>query len=461
MSTTKTKKRKKRKIEKKKNLPLINKQFIKDNQCWLPTREYSEDYDCMDMPSWFSIKSTHVDAETPAVHKLVYVSKNKEPPEIRVKRIELYPNKIQKDKLLQWMELYRRYYNLTVSNRSKFINKNNIQSEYKVRDRMRDEILPANIKLAEEIKSSGILASTIRNAPCDMHKAFISASGNKTAGNIKSFRIRHKKKSSHLRMLVLEKEAFSTNGKTFAKTALGNEIKSSEPFSNITKECRLTYNFRTDKFVLWVPYIYYQCNFYTRNSLISLDPGMRTFQTGYSPDGICYSFVPTKTNPKTFKEENKLKILLKRVDNVVKKKNHKKFLARIREKITNMVTDMHWKTALFLCTRFDKILVGNMSTTGIVKKESSFMTADMKKYCIALSHYKFRERLLSKAAEYGVDCKIVDESYTTKTCGVCGKLNENVKGKEVFKCISKRCGLVIDRDYNGGRNIYLKTMSKL
>ena len=49
------------------------------------------------------------------------------------------------------------------------------------------------------------------------------------------------------------------------------------------------------------------------------------------------------------------------------------------------------------------------------------------------------------------------EEYTSKTCGVCGTIN-NVGSKEVFTC--SKCNLVIDRDINGTRNIYIKSCVK-
>jgi putative transposase len=52
---------------------------------------------------------------------------------------------------------------------------------------------------------------------------------------------------------------------------------------------------------------------------------------------------------------------------------------------------------------------------------------------------------------------IVDESYTSKTCGKCGTLNENLKSKKVFKC--NECDLLIDRDINGARNILIRTFT--
>jgi len=54
------------------------------------------------------------------------------------------------------------------------------------------------------------------------------------------------------------------------------------------------------------------------------------------------------------------------------------------------------------------------------------------------SFFSFKEKLKEKKVI------IVDESYTSCTCGVCGHIN-NAKGNEV-----------LDRNVQGSRNIFIK-----
>ncbi len=80
---------------------------------------------------------------------------------------------------------------------------------------------------------------------------------------------------------------------------------------------------------------------------------------------------------------------------------------------------------------------------------------DTTRRMLTWSHYLFKQRLLNKAREYPwVRVHIVNEAYTSKTCTRCGVIHERLGGRKTFRCQS--CGTVLDRDYNGARNIYLK-----
>lgn len=73
-------------------------------------------------------------------------------------------------------------------------------------------------------------------------------------------------------------------------------------------------------------------------------------------------------------------------------------------------------------------------------------------------HQQFFERLKNSAAKTKTRVFQVDEKYTTKTCTVCAKFNF-VGGCKTFYCGS--CGLQLNRDVNGARNILLKSMKNM
>ncbi|CAG8707299.1 12432_t:CDS:1, partial [Cetraspora pellucida] len=65
------------------------------------------------------------------------------------------------------------------------------------------------------------------------------------------------------------------------------------------------------------------------------------------------------------------------------------------------------------------------------------------------------QKLKFKIKETDLKVMIQDESYTSKTCSNCGNI-QNIGGKKVYKC--KNCSLVIDRDVNEARGIFLRAL---
>lgn len=50
----------------------------------------------------------------------------------------------------------------------------------------------------------------------------------------------------------------------------------------------------------------------------------------------------------------------------------------------------------------------------------------------------------------------MSEAYTSKTCSYCGRI-QNIGSKHRLIC---KCGVNVDRDFNGARGIFLKTFSE-
>ncbi|TAF57129.1 MAG: transposase [Oscillatoriales cyanobacterium] len=65
--------------------------------------------------------------------------------------------------------------------------------------------------------------------------------------------------------------------------------------------------------------------------------------------------------------------------------------------------------------------------------------------------YQLRQFLSYKGIKFGVDIRLVDPRYTSKTCHCC-KVIGNRRGKK-FECLNLTCGWVGDADVNGAKNI--------
>ena len=186
---------------------------------------------------------------------------------------------------------------------------------------------------------------------------------------------------------------------------------------------------------------------------VFLDPGFRNFQSFYSPDGYCGYIDDTY--------ETRCKQLLNKIDALqsfydkplwyVNKNNIKKRIQKSRSKVSDIINDLHWKFANFLCKHFQTILIPSFKTQSMIKKTNNRKVSSMSsRLCNIYKHYQFRQRLHYIAKKYNSQVVVVTEPYTSKTCGRCGKIDYLLGGSKTFHC--PNCNMVIDRDLNGARN---------
>jgi len=188
-----------------------------------------------------------------------------------------------------------------------------------------------------------------------------------------------------------------------------------------------------------------------RINAVALDPGVRTFISFYS-DGL-----HGKVGEGDFKEIHRL---CKTLDELyskiskakcVQKRNLRKAAERIRWKIYDLIDDLHKKTANFLCKTFDKVFIPTFETSQMVTKLKSSVARSM----LTFAHYRFKQFLKAKGAEYSCEVIECNEAYTSKTCSYCGKMHK-MGSKKRMKC---DCGANVDRDLNGARGIYLRALA--
>ena len=204
-----------------------------------------------------------------------------------------------------------------------------------------------------------------------------------------------------------------------------------------------------------------------KERMCALDPGVRKFLTGYSPEGSGFIIGcnTTKVLDKCIQRIDRTK--KKYTDAIVRAKTLKTKKAKrllwgyraiyhdAETKAKHVVRDLHYKASHFLCQSFDTILYPNFNAHDIAQGPLNKM---VKRRLNMLSFYQFSERLKQTATFYpSVVIKRGSEAYTSKQCGGCGVLNDKLGGSEVFKC--KECGLTADRDMHAARNILLRHLS--
>ncbi len=197
----------------------------------------------------------------------------------------------------------------------------------------------------------------------------------------------------------------------------------------------------------------------TPESIVSLDPGVRTFQTTYDAAGMVTEWGKG--------DMSKIFLLCRRADKAQsswqskrgsKRRGAKRAWWRLLDKIKYKVKEIHRKMAVWLCENYKVILIPRFETSKMVRRAGRKIRSVTARQMMTWSHYGFRELLKTKAELYPwvnvIEC---EEPYTSKTCGCCGELNNTLGGSKIFKCA--KCGYVADRDANGARNILLRYLT--
>lgn len=283
-----------------------------------------------------------------------------------------------------------------------------------------------------------------------------SAVSNYRNGNIKKFTMKDmttKKNTEYLHFEDSQFPAFIRNIKSRYWFTTKNRKREFISFNDIDAKKRsieIIYEKDTDRYFLhypvevnWYPSedkrIESQNMFnYNDNRIISLDPGVRKFLVGYDPCGTSV-FIGDKAS-------KKLSAMLLDVDTSQDK------ISSWRN-IKNYINELHWKSISYLVRNYDVIILPEFRVSEMLKKRK--LGRMTKRLLSMFSFYKFKERLEYKCSVYNKKLIIVDESYTSKTCGNCGVLND-VGSNEEYCC--SLCGVIIDRDVNGARNILIKNV---
>lgn len=197
------------------------------------------------------------------------------------------------------------------------------------------------------------------------------------------------------------------------------------------------------------------------DGVIALDPGVRTFMTGFDPSGKTFDWC-AGDHAKLRRLQRHLRRLRRDIQSAEIRHRQRyrlrKAAARLEERIHNLVDEVHRKLTKWLCENYRVIFMPKFEISRMV--QSKKMSADTKRGLYVWRFHEFRQRLLSKAREYPwVQVFIVNESYTSKTCTHCGWFHEKLGGAKEFMC--DNCKSKHGRDEGGARNILLRQLGLL
>jgi len=251
----------------------------------------------------------------------------------------------------------------------------------------------------------------------------------------------------------IPKTALKSNG-IYPKVS-GKGLKFHESLPEFPMDSRLIW--RSEKWWISVPYKQTISRSENQASgIVAIDPGVRTFATFYSPD------ISGKIGEGDFSRIYRLLLHLDRLyskrakANRGKKKSLSKAIRRLSAKIENLIDELHWKTARFLCENFSVILIPTYETKQMVKKNNRKIRTKTVRSMLGLNNFKSKQRLKWIAKKLGKTVLDVSEAYTSKTHPQTGR----VKNIGSAKWIKLQNGSMADRDLVGAHNILVKFLTE-
>ena len=279
------------------------------------------------------------------------------------------------------------------------------------------------------------------NAVFEAHKNYKTNIDLVKSGTKKFFNLTYKTKKHPTWTFNICKENMSTHGYGFGLYSETGIMKSTERIPAITNDGKI--HFDGKHYYLLNPEKRNVTKSDTSGWFCSLDPGVRKFQTIFSPTGKCLE-IGNRASTLMYN-------LLLKLDTSISNKN-KKLQIRLRTKIKNLQKELHHKTSRFLCKNYDNIYIPKLTKDNDIIQNTKLKTKTVRNM-VVLGHCKFVELLKTKAEEYtNVTVNIVTEEYTSQTCLRCKKRTKT--SSETYKC--NNCSYTIDRDLLGSCNILLK-----
>jgi len=385
--------------------------------------------------------------------------------QIKTHKLKLYLNKEQKEIFKQWSGTNRYMYNKMLylfNQKEEKLNFQNLRNKYTPKEKiMENEKWLLNVP--KEIRAHAI------KELCDNYSTNMSLFKKNKVGH---FTLNYKKKNEFQSFTVPHSALKLDNGnlslyKNILKENCILKTNKRECISDINFDCKIKM-INPNICYIYIPYTFDGVVFNENQvkDVLALDPGIRTFLTGYSPNGHTLEI-----GKNSIQKIIRLCLLIDKMQSIISAKGINKIkckkrlriikkINKIRLRIRNLKNDLHNKVANFLCKNYSVILIPKTDLSNMVRKRKRVINSKSVRALMGLNHYEFRQKLLTKSRDYNSLVLECNEAYTTKTCTNCGCLNEEIKGKKIFRCPNNDCNLIIDRDINGSRNILLRNLTE-
>ena len=278
----------------------------------------------------------------------------------------------------------------------------------------------------------------------DAYQAFII-----NARQHKPFKLKFKNRKQPKQSCFIPASAIKSGG-IYVRTS--GQVKMAEALPSNIKDSRLV--LENNQWFITVPYSEVISIPENQGRIVALDPGIRTFLTGFSSD-LAFKIASG--------DFSRLTRLAHYLDELVSKRDKaktsqkrriNKAIKKMRWKFKNLIDELHNKSIKFLTDNFDVILLPTFETSNMVSKANRKLHKKTVRNMLTFAFYRFGQKLETKAKMLGKTVLRVSEAYTSKTASWSGE----IKNVGSSKTISSN-GIVMDRDLNGARGILLRALA--
>lgn len=362
---------------------------------------------------------------------------------IKSRRIRIYPTQEQKILFKKWLGISRLYYNTSVSNfKKEEFSKESWMSMFK--------IINEELSLLDYVRQIPYQVKKIAVKDC---RTSLTTNKKKSKQTGEPFEQKFRSKKDPVQSCYIPKSAVKSHG-IYPSIAGKLKMKEREWFENQDfLDCRLVLD--NGKWFIIIPKSFNAKQLSNQDGIVAIDPGVRTFATYFSSNGY-FGSIGEKAFDKILRlnlKVDKLTSSIKLESSKTKKSNLKRSLQKIRNRIKNLIDELHWKVINFFVQNFKMVIFPPFNVKDMMKKKGRKLRKKVVRAMQGLSFYTFKERLKQKCIENGVIFLENSEAYTSKTNSFTGEIM-NIGSKEYFYFD----GLKINRDINGARNILLRTM---
>jgi putative transposase len=410
---------------------------------------------------------------------------------IKSHKIKIYFNSEQRKFIKRLYGIYRYFYNRTVNYINNYDNKNK-KTFYFIDYKNKQSKIDIDLKDETNIFTLITIRKLIKknypkwvdeiNFPSHLIDMAIKEAVSSYIGCLNKykkykipFNLKIKTKKDKIQTMNLEEPMIKKESNSLFYN-LKDNIINKYVFRNLKTSCKLnkylnicdsslSWNQRTNEYYLNLNFENIELppkEILSNKKICSIDVGVKTMLTIYSDNsvekigiGIRYKIeklcrdIDIIISKQYKKKEGKYKY------NHQKRRALRKALHRKIKYLDNIKEDLHNKSVKYLCDNYGKIIIPPFETQKMVSNIKLDSKTSRNLMCI--SYYKFLSKLKSRCIEYNIDLVIRPEYYTSKTCTKCGNIKHDLKNADIYIC--KNCGIKIDRDTNGARNILLRNLT--